>query len=328
MSSQSRYVTTAHDGWRLERFLAIEFEDTSPREIRRKLLAGEVRVGGELGWLGYRLRSGQRVTVDFGSGPEAHAPVSEFPTVIADDPEFLVVAKTAGVTVVPDRTRSAPSIIELLRDAAPAGEERFVVHRIDRDATGIVVFAKNRASHRHLSRQFQNREVSKEYLAIVTGEPDRDEPQTIELPIGHDPREKMRMRTDRREGKPSRTTFRVVERFRDFALVGVRPETGRTHQIRVHMAGIGHPLAVDPMYGGSDVLTVADLKNTYRPKRGAVPTPLIDRLTLHAWRLHFRHPGSEEAFDVECPPPEDFELTLKMLRKYRPPKEPRTHELP
>lgn len=316
MSQQTLYVTSDHHGWRLEDFLADQGLPLDPPQIRRMLLAGSVEVDLEKGWLGRKMRSGERVRF------EAEGPIQETRTdadvrlpLLHEDDLFVVVDKPAGIPVVPDRSQGVPSMIELLRASAPGGTY-LVVHRIDKDASGAVVVARDRDAHRELSRQFEKREVHKQYLALVSGEPDRDD-DVIELPIGHDPRDTMRMRPDRRAGKLSRTRYEVRERFRDYTLVEVFPETGRTHQIRVHMSGVGHALAIDPMYGSRSRLLLSELKPGYRSRRG-VESPLMDRLTLHAKAVGFRHPGSGETVQVESPLHDDFALVLKMLRKYRP----------
>jgi len=309
------YVTSAHDGWPLEEFLAAHVPDVPPRVLRRLLVGGSVLVDGGAGWLGRKLRSGERVTLEL-PGDSRAAPEPAY-GVLLEDASFLVVDKPAGTPVVPDRSREVPSLIERIREQRDS--EALVVHRIDKDASGAVVVALDRASHRSLSLQFQRREVAKEYLALVTGEPDRDEGR-IELPIGHDPRHKMRMRTDRNAGKPSTTRYRVVERFRDYALLRVFPETGRTHQIRVHLAGVGHALAVDPTYGGRAELWLSELKPDYRVKGRRVERPILSRLTLHASRVRLRHPSTGEEVTAAAPLPEDLALVLKMLRKYRPPR--------
>ena len=315
MSTQTRYVTTAHEGWPVEQFLVAELPDLPREMIRRMLRAGDIRIDRETAWLGRRLRSGERVIVPAAEVEAGPAPIP----VLLEDDVLLVVDKPAGTPVIPDRALKHPSLIERMREAAGEDESRYVVHRIDMEASGVVVLAKTAEAHRELSRQFEKREVEKRYLAIVAGEPDLDE-DVIELPIGHDPRNRMRMRTDRREGKLSRTMYRVVERFRDHALVEARPETGRTHQIRVHLAGIGHPLAVDKMYGSRDRMRLSDIKPGYRRKTREIESALIDRLTLHARELGFTHPVSGERVTVGVDVPDDFALALKMLRKFRPPR--------
>jgi len=195
------------------------------------------------------------------------------------------------------------------------------VHRIDKDTTGAVLVAKNLTTERRLRAAFAAGTVRKSYLALVEGEypPTSPAGELIDLPIGPDRRKSGRMHVDRQKGKPSRTRVRVEQCFRGYTLLRCEPLTGRTHQIRVHMAETGFPLVVDPIYGRRNALALSEIKRNYRPKRGATEAPLIDRLTLHAQRLRF--PCADGTFQqVEAPLPKDFTRVLKQLSKVRPSK--------
>jgi len=314
MGEEALRVPSTRHGWPLEEFLADLLSEAPPVAIRRMLVGGRVLVNGRAGWLGQRLAMGDAVAFE-PDEVDASRPAAS-PRIVLEREGFVVVSKPAGLPTVPERKPTGASLVDLLRERR--GEVRwYVVHRLDRDTSGLLVVAKTPEAHRDLSLQFERREVAKEYLALVCGEVDLDEGR-IDLPIGHDPRDATRMRPDRRRGRISTTRYEVEERYRDFTLVRVFPETGRTHQVRVHLAGIGHALAVDPTYGSRSILRLSEIKPAYRPKRAGAERPLIDRLTLHARRLTFRAPLSEERLTVEAPAPGDFILVLRMLRKYRP----------
>jgi 23S rRNA pseudouridine1911/1915/1917 synthase len=195
------------------------------------------------------------------------------------------------------------------------------VHRLDRDTTGLLVVVKDELAHRRLALQFELRQVQKEYLALVHGVPQRDG-DYIDRPIGFHPtvREKMAIRAPEDGGKSAVTFYEVLERFRDFALVRCKPQTGRTHQIRIHLTHIGHPIVADKLYSGRDRLTLGDVIGPDRLRLFSpedAETVLIDRQALHAHRLRFRHPITEQEIDLTAPIPADMERTLAALRTHR-----------
>lgn len=236
------------------------------------------------------------------------------PEIIYEDASLLVINKPPGISVLADR-ESGESLLSRLRETfAGRGETVFVVHRLDKDTSGVIVFGKTEEASRGLSMQFEHRHVEKTYLALVCGAVHPLE-GTINLPIGPHPRDRTRMVVPHTGGKRSVTRYRVVESFRGFSLVELRPKTGRTHQIRVHLAAIGFPLAVDPVYGSGEGLLLSSFKKDYRPGKRE-EKPLIDRLSLHAQRLAFDHPETNTRLQFESPLPRDFEIALKGLRKH------------
>jgi RluA family pseudouridine synthase len=190
----------------------------------------------------------------------------------------------------------------------------FVVHRIDAGTSGIVLFAQTAAAHRELCRQFARHQVEKIYLAIVKGEVS-EETLTIQRPIAVNSRRPGAMMISRR-GKAAITEVRVLERFRGFTLIEAKPQTGRQHQIRVHLQAVGHPLLVDPLYGQSENFFLSSIKRNFYLKKGETETPLIRRLTLHASSLRFLHPERQELMTLSAPEPKDFQTVIKNLRKY------------
>ena len=190
------------------------------------------------------------------------------------------------------------------------------MHRLDRDTSGAILVARNDLAHTKLSKQFAARSIEKEYFAIVCGGPpcDRD---IIDCPIGFHPhvREKMAIRHDDAESRSATTFYETLERFQGFAAVAARPKTGRTHQIRVHLNHIGCPVLCDRQYGGRSRITRGEIR-----RDPADELVLLDRQALHARRLRFLHPTTDQPLEVEAPLPPDIAATLDELRKYRPAK--------
>ncbi len=193
-----------------------------------------------------------------------------------------------------------------------------VVHRLDKETSGVLLFAKNIEAQRHLSHQFQNNTISKEYVALVAGRP-TDREGEIDAPLAPHPASPQRMVVTR-DGRPARTEWRVEETFRDYTLLRVFPRTGKTHQIRVHLKHIGLPLAIDALYNPPGPreeigLRLSQFKRGYRANRGEEERPLISRLTLHAEKLRFQSTGSESV-EVTAELPKDLRVALNLLRKY------------
>ena len=253
------------------------------------------------------------------------------------DDQVVVVNKPAGLPVIPLRTGKGPSLRELLVEEL-GGAPCWVVHRIDRETSGVVLFARDSESHRRLSRMFEHREIRKTYVAVVRGRPVPPE-GTIELALVRDRDNPTRMTVARRAGKPaqpmageparrmagkpSRTEYRTLEVFRGYSLVELRPVTGRMHQVRVHLAAIGHPRAVDPLYGGVEAVYLSEFKRDYRAKRKQEERPLMGRLSLHARDITFEHPATGEVVFVEAALPRDFAVFLRQLSKHGTPPDER-----
>jgi RluA family pseudouridine synthase len=194
----------------------------------------------------------------------------------------------------------------------PAAEGLRSVHRLDREASGVIVFARTLAAQRKLTHAFASRRVEKVYLALVQGYVSED--GEVNLPLRAD-RDRGRTVVSSGGGKASVTRYRVVERVSGHTLLECFPLTGRLHQIRVHMGALGHPLAVDPLYGGRQELMLSDFKRDYRRSRQHEEHPLIGRLTLHAARIGFEHPAGTGPVSFESPLPKDFRATLNQLRR-------------
>ena len=282
-------------------------------QVRRAILSGAVTISGRRASPDAPVVPGDVLTVDLDAAgaPKIELVARDFAVLFEDD-SLLVLDKPAGVANVPERGADTwPLMGMLLYHAAgcplcrPAPRFRIPqFDRLDRDTSGVVAVAKTPAAQRALTAMFAGREVDKRYLAIVSGEPASDE-GTIDAPLAPASRPKGAMEV-RSGGKPSTTAWRVVERFRGFALLEARPLTGRTHQIRVHLAYAGMPLAVDPLYSGADALSLSSIKRYGR--RTGEERPLISRLTLHCSSLSFAHPITSNPLTLEAPLPPIFPL--------------------
>jgi RluA family pseudouridine synthase len=230
------------------------------------------------------------------------------------DAALLVVNKAPRLAVIPGRGRKE-NLQELLAvDRTLEGHKPLMVHRIDADTSGLILFALAPEAQKQLAEQFRNRTVTKEYWALVRGTP-LHESGSVDLPIGQDPHNKNRMVIRGEEAKKARTKWVVGERFAGVTLLKVFPVTGRRHQIRVHLKAMGYPLAVDPYYGGASLL-LSEFKRHYKLGKFQEERPLIDRLTLHARSLTFRHPLDEREMTVTAELPKDFKSTLTALEKW------------
>jgi len=231
--------------------------------------------------------------------------------IIFEDADLIAIDKPAGLAVIPGRAETT-SAIEILR--AQINHRALVVHRLDKETSGVLLFAKNIAAQRHLSHQFQNNTIEKEYLALVAARPS-DNQGEIDAPLGPHPTSPKRMSILKHGGRPARTLWKIEQRFRHFTLLRIFPKTGKTHQIRVHLNHIGLPLAIDPLYNPlSGPILLSKLKRNYRAKQDVEERPLMSRLTLHAQRLRFLHPNGEQ-IDLESPLPKDFRVTISQLSR-------------
>ncbi|RMF87358.1 MAG: RluA family pseudouridine synthase, partial [Nitrospinota bacterium] len=232
--------------------------------------------------------------------------------ILYEDPYLLVINKPAGLVVHPAPGNPSGTLVNALlfhcHRLSTAGDLQRpgIVHRLDKDTSGLLVVAKDDLSHRRLAYQLKQRQIKREYLALVHGWI-REEEGVIDAPIGRHPRQRKKMAVVPGSGRPALTSFRVKERFTHFTLLQVRLQTGRTHQIRVHMAYIHHPVVGDPVYGGRGS----------RETRGEVRAALarLQRQALHAWRLGFWHPQSKEYLEFTAPLPADIAQVLQVLRQ-------------
>jgi 23S rRNA pseudouridine1911/1915/1917 synthase len=233
--------------------------------------------------------------------------------IIYQDQNLVAINKPSGLLTVPDRfDENLPSLKRILKDEFG---EIFVIHRLDRDTSGLVVFAKNAEAHRYYSGIFEERKVVKTYLALVNGIPAIQE-GTIDKPIAPHFTIKGKMMVYRK-GKNSITHYRVLEVFGLFSLVEFRIETGRTHQIRVHMQDMGNPIACDGLYGTAEPVLLSRIKRNYKLSRQEeAERPLLNRLALHSWKLEFCDQSGQD-ISLEAEMPRDMTALLQQLRKVK-----------
>lgn len=288
------------DGERLDVFLGRRLPGLSRSGARRQIDKGLAQVEGEVSRASHRLRFGDLVRVwpEQPSGPVAEAEAIPL-DVRFEDADVIVINKAVGLTVHPAPGQPTGTLVNALLAHCPdlqaIGDaiRPGIVHRLDKNTSGVMMVAKNDASLHHLQEQIRERSVEKRYWAVVAGTP-HPESGRIDAPIGRDRLDPRRM-TIVQNGKASQTEYEAVERFADSSLLECRLITGRTHQIRVHLSAQGHPIVGDAIYG--------------------MQTDLIDRQALHARTLAFDHPVSGERIRVTVEPPEDFEALLGRLRE-------------
>lgn len=236
--------------------------------------------------------------------------------ILLDTPDVVAIHKPSGLATIPGRGETTSAFEQLaaqvgLPHAGQQDPRLRVVHRLDKDTSGVLLFAKHIDAQRHLSHQFQNNTVQKEYLALVAGRPLEDEGE-IDARLAPHPNNPKLMAVSK-QGRPARTLWKVEQRFRAYTLLRVFPKTGKTHQIRVHLRDAGMPLAVDPLYNPTaPPLLLSHFKRDYR--HTGEERPLIARLTLHAEKLRFKD-LSEAEIELSSPLPKDFRATVNQLSK-------------
>lgn len=231
-------------------------------------------------------------------------------TIIQETKDFVAVNKPAGLLSIPDREGDEISLKKLLKGQFG---EIYTVHRIDRDTSGVIVFARNETAHQHLSRSFEERTVEKYYVGLVKGTPANRE-GTIDAPIAQHSLRRNLMIIHKR-GKPSITDYKVLEAFGKFSFLEFRIYTGRTHQIRIHMQHIGHPIVCDELYGDGTPVLLSSIKKNYNLSKSELEEkPILNRLALHSARLVFSDQNGTR-YSVEAEPPKDIRALLQQLRK-------------
>jgi len=231
--------------------------------------------------------------------------------IITENDDFVAINKPAGLLSIPDRTQSAPSLKDLLIQHYG---NIFTVHRLDRETSGVIVFAKNESAHKQLSQLFQGRDVAKYYYGLVNGVPIPPE-GNIDVPIMEHFAKNGKMITHAK-GKPSLTDYEVLENFQIYSWVKFRIYTGRTHQIRVHMQSIGNPIVCDELYGNPEPVYISKLKRNYNLSKNELEEqPILKRLALHSALLQFSF--NETAYSLEAPLPKDLRALLQQLRKLK-----------
>jgi len=285
-------------GARLDKYVAEHCEELSRTQTQKLISDGYIKVNDNIAKAGHKLNIGDRLTINIPSPtPTTLTPESIPLNIIYEDDDLLVIDKPAGLTVHPAPGHPAHTLVNAvlshLSSLPDTGDWQRpgIVHRLDRDTSGVMIVAKNSASHSNLTDQFKNRSVVKAYQVLVKGHL-TPEDGTIEAPVGRDPRHRQRMAVvAESRGREARTEYHVVDYTGDYTLLEVRPETGRTHQIRVHLAAIGYPVIGDKVYG--------------------VKSPHLSRQFVHASLLGFKLPSTGEYVEFTSPLPHDLKKALK-----------------
>lgn len=302
MSEAVEFVV-AEGGERLDVFLAARCSDLSRSRIRRLVEDGRVTVDGRRSKASFRLSTGQTVRMEVPPASTPRMRPSRIPlNIVFEDGHLMVIDKAAGMVVHPGPGNEDETLANAALAHAPGiegvgGERRpGIVHRLDKDTSGLIIASKTDRAHASLSEQFKNRSVTKVYLALVAGHPNPLEAD-IDAPIGRHPQDRQRMAVVS-TGRPALTRYLVLTSYDGASLIEARPKTGRTHQIRVHMASIGHPVVGDAVYGRS--------------------APGLRRQFLHAHEIEFSHPVTSERLRFTSDLPDDIRAHLDSLRAVRP----------
>jgi 23S rRNA pseudouridine1911/1915/1917 synthase len=303
---------------RIDKYLHSRLANLSRAMIQKQIAAGAVKVNGKTVKASFKLSQGDKIELTAPTLPTKEIMPEDIPlNIIYEDDDLIVLNKQPGMIVHPARGNTHGTLVNALAfysDELSSGLGEFrpgIVHRLDKDTTGVMVVAKNDITQWKVARQFQNRQVKKTYLAIVHGTPELTADR-ISAPLGVHPKIRVKYAIRPEMGKEAVTFYEVLEEFRGFSLLKLTPQTGRTHQIRVHLSYIKHPIVADDMYGGKLVYLwqLQDVESTAQD-------PLITRCALHACTLEFKHPTTNKIMKFEAPLPEDMQNLLEMLRKYR-----------
>ncbi len=319
-------LDTSQAGMRFDIFVASVFPECSRSLAADLIREGKIRVHDSVKKPGYRLKPGDEIS---GYIPDPE-PVKFSPepvelNILYEDEYIVVINKQPGLVVHPAPGHYTGTLVNGLLYHCPdlegiGGKLRpGIVHRLDKNTSGTLVVAKNNTAHNLLSLQFKSREIKKEYLAIVHGNPEADSGM-ITLPIGRHKLERKKMSTTSTKAREAKTLWSVKERFEEAALLHINLKTGRTHQIRVHCAAIGHPVMGDDVYGSrkakkdyKSLVTCNSSPVTGNMQHATCNMPL-QRQMLHAWRIEFIHPGTNKPLSFESPIPQDMEELICALR--------------
>ena len=304
-------VSADNEGERLDAFLAAHIEGWSRARLQRLIEDADVLVNGHAAKSSYKIHASDEIEVELTPPPSTLFAPEDIPLdIVYEDDELIVVNKAAGMVVHPAAGASSGTLANALafhfqRLSTLGGVARpGIVHRLDKGTSGLLVVAKTESAHEDLADQFRAREVFKSYIALVHGQVEKKTDQ-IDQPIARDPRNRTRMAVVR-GGRPALTIYRIRKRFERFTLLNVELKTGRTHQIRVHLSWLKHPVVGDEAYGAGRDKTVADQKIRSEIAK-------MGRQFLHAEHLGFRHPRTQEELRFTAPVPGELQSLLDVL---------------
>ncbi len=303
---------------RIDKYLHRRFSNFSRVMLQEIIKQGGVKINGKPVKPSFQVSTGDIIELTLPELPSKDILAQDIPlNIIYEDSDIIVLNKPPDMIVHPARGNTYGTLVNALvfhSDKLSTGLGEFrpgIVHRLDKNTTGVMVVTKNDIAQWKIAKQFEERKTKKSYLAIVHGTPDLTADR-INAPLGIHPTTRVKYAVRPETGKEAITFYEVVESFRGFSLLKITPRTGRTHQIRVHLSHIKHPIVADDMYGGKLVYPwqLAD-------SSPAVEEPVINRVALHASTLEFRHPTTKKMVKFEAPLPKDMQNLLDMLRKYR-----------
>jgi 23S rRNA pseudouridine1911/1915/1917 synthase len=309
-------VAPDQDGARLDAFLAQAIPDRSRSQIQKLIKDGHVNGPGRGLRASTPVRAAQTYEIELPAPVQSRAVAEDLPLpILYEDADIVVIDKPAGMVVHPAAGHRSGTVVNALlhhvEDLSGIGGELRpgIVHRLDRGTSGVMIAAKNDAAHHELARQFHDREVEKEYIALVWGLVQQG--RRIDAPIGRDPGDRQKMSTRARRSRSAVTRVTRAEHLRGVSLLQVAIATGRTHQIRVHLSAIGHPIVGDPTYGGVHRRVADDVRAVQR----------LGRPFLHAFRLAFTHPAEHRPMEFTSPLPADLQSVLDDIRDRQAPED-------
>lgn len=303
---------------RLDKYLHARFSNFSRRFIQDAIKRGGVKVNGTVAKQSLKLSPGDEINMTLPEPPSREILPEDIPlNIIYEDDDLIILNKQAGMIVHPARGNTHGTLVNGLAfysDKLSSGLGEFrpgIVHRLDKNTTGVMIVTKDDTAQWKIAKQFEHRQINKTYLAIVHGTPELTADR-INAPLGKHPRKRERYAIRPDTGKESVTFYETLESFRGYSLLKITPKTGRTHQIRVHLSYIKHPVVADDMYGGKLVYPwqLADTEP-------AVQEPVLGRVALHAFGIEFKHPTTEKMVKFEAPLPADMNKLLDALREHR-----------
>ena len=314
-------IKKVFDDKRIDRYLASRLPDYSRTFLQKLVKEGAVLVNGRTVKSSYDIQKGDLISVRVPVFEESKVVPEDIPiNIVYEDDYLMLINKPYDMVVHPAGGHPSGTLVNALAfhcqnlSQVNGPLKAGIVHRLDRDTSGIMLTIKSDAVHSHIAMQFEKRSVRKEYLAVVEGELMLDSDE-ISLPIARHKIDSQKMAVRHDIGKEAVSIYEVVERFRGYTLVKIMPKTGRTHQIRVHMRAIGHPVVADFMYSSQESCYLSDL---LQKEREPGELPIIERQALHAHRIEFFHPIKNKKMEFEVDLPEDISTLVKTLRDVRP----------